>query len=106
MDSMEKIDLSHISFCGFDCSKCPYYYKNVKSLPADTGEKNICKGCMSNNEFRHYKDCHIAMCAQNKGISFCGLCPQFPCSLYSNFTTDAINKIYKIKELLITQNVK
>lgn len=82
---------------------------NLKNSLNDTLKHNtintICYGCKNDSEIKFHKDCNIALCAEKRGISFCGLCPDFPCVFYSNFTTEAIDKIYEIKRKITEKNI-
>jgi len=56
--------------CGVFCGACPSYNKT-------------CSGCASENQKQQRKSkwsCKIRRCCyEEKTISFCGYCPQFPC---------------------------
>lgn len=85
--------------CGFHCSQCPAYIGNIRSeadrnrvsetwnkiygleIPA---EAIRCDGCLkpdSENPFRIGGDCEMRNCVQNRNISHCGFCSEFPCDL-------------------------
>lgn len=61
---METGDLSGLlGRCGFCCGVCP------------TQVKGECSGCDSHN----IGDCFTRDCTEQRGLSFCTLCEQFPC---------------------------
>lgn len=111
------VTLDKYSYCGFSCENCPIYYKNKEKNDSQLDIKNIdekikkefadkiCYGCKEESEIKFHKDCNIALCAEKRGISFCGLCPDFPCVFYSNFTTEAIDRIYEIKKEILEKNI-
>ncbi|WP_319522259.1 DUF3795 domain-containing protein [uncultured Desulfosarcina sp.] len=44
-----------------------------------------CDGCLSDGLFMHCQQCDIRNCAQEKGISGCHQCDDFPCAHIENF---------------------
>ena len=53
-----------IGKCGFYCGSCPDY------------RDKSCSGCRT----AHSKgDCFTFDCVEEKGLDFCGNCPDFPC---------------------------
>ena len=61
-----------IAYCGVDCSVCPDY----------TGSK--CPGCRK-TDWKEDDVCLPVQCCREKGISFCGECPAFPCETMGGF---------------------
>ena len=55
-----------IAYCGVDCSACPDF----------TGAK--CPGCRQ-TVWEAGDECMPVACCREKGIDFCGRCPDFPC---------------------------
>ncbi len=56
----------------------------------------LCQGGCGN------PDCQIRICAKEKGIAACGLCADFPCSLFDDFTQQypfIIENGYRIREI-------
>ena len=67
------------TYCGLDCTNCAWK------------EPCQCNGCVATKGFPfHCKEeaCPVAACAINKGISFCGLCEDFPCQLLTDYSCD------------------
>lgn len=65
-----------IGVCGMICSVC---YRHLK-------KNNPCPGCASDEPGKpaHCRDCDISRCAGEKGLTFCFLCGEFPCSRIRN----------------------
>ena len=65
------------TYCGLDCTDCEFK------------EKYHCKECIVNSGYPfHGGPCEIAVCCQEKKITFCGECPEFPCERLNNFSFD------------------
>ncbi|MBN2239391.1 MAG: DUF3795 domain-containing protein [Dehalococcoidales bacterium] len=69
---MSEID----SRCGLVCADCDYR------------ERTGCGCCIATNGHPFYGECRLAACCQEKGHLHCGLCPDFPCTLLREFSTD------------------
>lgn len=67
----QKIDFTTLTACGECCTGCP---KKAEGL---------CRGCIEADgyvpEWADSGRCKVHECARNHQVSFCGLCPQFPC---------------------------
>ena len=67
-----------ISYCGFDCAKCPAFTRadagDVSGLP----ERPRCEGCRSDGIKIAFCEhlCGIRRCALKKGVTTCGDCLQ------------------------------
>ncbi|MCL1941158.1 MAG: DUF3795 domain-containing protein [Synergistaceae bacterium] len=78
--------------CGLDCFNCSAYEENITEegkkeiseflrIPA---EETPCKGCRDEKghcKFAHDQQCATWDCAQEKGVTFCHECADFPCGL-------------------------
>ena len=83
-----------IAACGNDCSACPRYvshpYEKTEAELRHTAElwmkigyrdhivtkeEIACTGCKSDNWCRY----HVVRCCEEKGISYCSQCAQYPC---------------------------
>ena len=62
--------------CGLICATCEYR------------ERTGCGGCIATNGHPFYGECRLAVCCQEKGHLHCGLCPEFPCELLKEFSSD------------------
>jgi hypothetical protein len=62
--------------CGMNCMVC---YVHLK-------KKKPCEGCLSDdiNKPERCKICKIKTCAQEKGITYCCWCKEFPCKVINN----------------------
>ena len=76
--------------CGLDCFNCPVFEDNI----TDETRKKIsphlhvslkeaaCKGCKpEQGRCRFSQNCATWACTQEKGVSFCFECDEFPCGL-------------------------
>ncbi len=85
-----------IAICGLYCNACsfkvgyeennrahlegiPAHYKRYADRPLQS-----CPGC------RQFKQCGHGFkeCAENHNVSYCGLCPEFPCPRIKDFNND------------------
>lgn len=67
------------SRCGIDCSTCHFM------------KEKICIGCISIEKPFWADNCPIKTCCENKKISCCGNCNEFPCELLQSFAYDKDN---------------
>ncbi|MDO4565085.1 MAG: DUF3795 domain-containing protein [Clostridia bacterium] len=63
------IDETLLGKCGFYCGSCPTY------------AGGNCSGCVAEHQAG---DCYTLDCVQNRGLAFCGECPEFPCETLLN----------------------
>jgi len=63
------------SRCGIVCSACTYR------------ESTGCTGCASIAK-PFWGDCPVKTCCEQKSLSHCGLCGDFPCETLSSFSYD------------------
>jgi len=63
-DPKPAVDPGLLGLCGFYCGSCPSHR---------SGE---CPGCLEAHEDG---DCFTNTCVRQKGLRFCGECPDFPC---------------------------
>ena len=85
---MDKVRLT--APCGLDCFNCPVYEENitaeVKKQVSDvlniTEEETPCKGCRDEKgkcKFAVTGKCATWECVQEKGVTYCYECKDFPC---------------------------
>ncbi len=98
-----------VSPCGLYCGVCAIYIAhrddNIKlkeklvklyqggtpgkgALPNAetlTAEDMRCRGCFSDEQFMHCRQCEIRNCTQAKGYSGCHECSDFPCKFIDDF---------------------
>lgn len=90
-----------MTMCGYKCSLCKAYYKNVQKQDQREGlsdiwgkyydglsvpiEKMICDGCRSTKSDAHIIDsqCPIRSCVVSKKLEGCYECDQYPCEVFS-----------------------
>lgn len=95
--------------CGLDCFHCPVYLAagNEKIKKAVAERLNIplervaCRGCRNERgtiEFLNMTEpCNVYKCIDNKGISFCSDCPDFPCDHLHPYADLASQRPHNIK---------
>ena len=92
--------------CGLYCGACSLYrarhdnnqerleeiLKNMSERWKVKPEEINCDGCLSGGQLMPYcRDCKIRLCAAEKsGVTHCADCPDFPCSLITNFNNDGV----------------
>jgi hypothetical protein len=67
-----------VRFCGADCSACETYQRFLAG--DDSGVVNQETGyrcCWLPESYPRGRDCGIRVCAETRGILFCGACAQF-----------------------------
>jgi hypothetical protein len=85
---MNKITLT--APCGLDCFNCPSYESNIteagkkylSELLKIPIEETPCKGCRDeagNCKFASGNHCSTWDCVQEKGVTYCHECADFPC---------------------------
>ena len=125
-----------VSYCGNYCRKCDWYTGKIKE-PADqllalikkrpeikgwVSEKcdanNFIKGLewLSEAGFCTYtckagsgwSQCPVRKCCENKGLSFCFECADFPCKLWGKWPFDQskIERLNEIKEMGVQEWIK
>ena len=63
--------------CGLSCVTCTYR------------ESTGCGGCIATNGHPFHGECRLAVCCQDRGHLHCGECPEFPCQLLKDFSSNA-----------------
>ena len=64
--------------CGIDCGLCPRFYTEGESR---------CPGCGGPNFNEKHPSCSILNCCfKKKNLESCGLCNEFPCNKYDNYS--------------------
>ncbi len=93
--------------CGLYCGACGAYRSQFdgealreviaikRNVPV---EKLICNGCGLGTEGTLCEGCTIIMCLDEKGLSFCGECPEFEADTCEQFrkAADGYMKVYGI----------
>ena len=87
---MNKIELT--APCGLDCFNCPAFESNiteeyktqVSGFLKIPREETSCKGCRDEKGYCRFatgKHCATWDCVQEKGVTYCYECNDFPCKL-------------------------
>jgi hypothetical protein len=92
-----------IAACGLDCAQCDAYIAtqandmaalaavavkwtteyNAPGLSADNVQ---CDGCMTEGrKVGHCSECQIRMCALERGVANCAVCPDYACDKLAGF---------------------
>jgi predicted RNA-binding Zn-ribbon protein involved in translation (DUF1610 family) len=83
--------------CGLFCSACTFYIgthedpKRLTLLATRMGvseERLRCDGCRSDRRLFYCSNCHMFACAQERGLAFCGECPDSPCPELQAFVAE------------------
>ena len=101
-----------LCFCGQDCSRCLTYLATVnnddefrlKSRRFYRDEFNLdipldklhCLGGRSEDVFCLCKDCPWVKCAEEKGLSACSECAEYPCGPLADYQEKYVNKCNQI----------
>ena len=67
-----------VRFCGADCSSCEAYKRFMAG--SEDWLVNFQTGfrcCWLPKDYAKGRDCEIRICCEEKGIEYCGECPQF-----------------------------
>jgi hypothetical protein len=88
-------EINNFGYCGKDCSNCPNFINSTCS-----GCKFIFLNKTINTLLPECENCKIRFCAEKNGVSFCFLCPKFPCQYFSFLSQEELSKIYDNKKLL------
>ncbi len=106
-----------ISPCGLYCGVCAIYIAHndnniklkerlVSLYKGGTPGKGIlpnseslsiedirCRGCLSDEQFMHCRQCDIRNCTKEKGYTGCHQCNEFPCQHIDNFAMSVGKKV-------------
>ena len=92
-----------LAACGLDCAKCDAYLAtqaNDQAALAELAEKWIkeynapgltaanveCDGCMTEGrKIGHCSECQIRLCAVERGLANCAVCPDYGCEKLLGF---------------------
>jgi Protein of unknown function (DUF3795) len=92
-----------IAACGLDCAQCDAYIatqaddlaalavvaeKWIKeyNAPGLTAENVQCDGCMlEGRKIGHCSECQIRLCALERGMANCAVCPDYACEKLTGF---------------------
>ena len=81
--------------CGLYCGACVIYracHDNNQKRIEGFQNNLYCDGCLSGGRLTEYcQQCAIRLCPSDKqGVTRCSDCPDFPCSLITDFNYDGI----------------
>jgi hypothetical protein len=103
---VKKIEDELLAPCSLYCGVCGIFYadrkddKKLKQKLANAywtkSEKIECNGCFSDKRFFFCKKCKIRQCVQERGISGCHLCQEFPCEKIENYPFKLATEYMKI----------
>lgn len=81
-------DLKLAAVCGLFCPGCVIYIaahetpEKREALARARGwavADMVCEGCRAEVRFSYCQTCTLYACATNRGLDFCGACPDYPC---------------------------
>ena len=61
------------SACGLNCGLCPRYH---------TDGATKCPGCAGEGFSAKHPSCGVLTCSQRRGVEYCCLCEEYPCTRY------------------------
>jgi len=88
--------------CGLFCPSCLIYMASsgdaeavrmVEQLFDMKPEEGYCEGCRSSTRIAYCDTCKMFQCAAEKGLDFCGACPDYPCKDLKAFQSRAPHRI-------------
>jgi len=105
-----------VSACGLYCGACGIYLATQENetekivqyamVLNQTYEETLCDGCNSKRKSFHCSNkCTFIDCKQQKGVTFCCDCDEFPCNALNEFKSkmphriDIINSQKRLKEI-------
>ncbi len=84
-----------VAFCGLFCESCGVYIATMKNdeneleriaqMMKTSKEEIPCKGCKSKVLSPHCRICEFRSCAENRQLSNCEECKDFPCEKLTEF---------------------
>ena len=83
--------------CGLFCPACTFYIgthedpARLDRLATSFGTSRdmlLCDGCRSDRRLFYCKDCHMSICAAERGYSYCAECPDQPCPQLQTFVAE------------------
>lgn len=95
--------LTLIAACGLDCAKCDAYiatqaddqdalvalaekWTREYNAPGLTAANVQCDGCMAGGrKIGHCSECQIRLCAIERGMANCAVCPDYACEKLLGF---------------------
>jgi hypothetical protein len=91
-----KPDYNLVSACGLYCGSCGIYLATHENdtekllqyalVLNQSFDETQCDGCGAERKSAHCKTiCTFINCTSEKGIEFCGECPEFPCKVLTDF---------------------
>ncbi len=102
MKKLKKIDLrpdkETAAVCGLFCPACTIYIGTREDparlrFLAKRFEKPVealrCEGCRADQRSYYCRTCIFIKCAADKGVDFCGDCPDYPCDDLKEFQSQA-----------------
>ncbi len=96
-DSLASTPPAKAAVCGLFCSACTFYIgthedpARIDRMAATFGvsrEVLLCDGCRGDRRLYYCRDCYMPICAADRGLSFCGECPDCPCSELEAFVQE------------------
>ena len=101
------------SYCGVFCKSCPLYIgtteepERLELLAAMMDKKTEdlkCHGCRSDTVSYYCADCRLKNCAENRDLSNCRQCGEYPCSSLKEFQAEMPHRAELWDSLDILEN--
>ncbi|MBU1239159.1 DUF3795 domain-containing protein [Myxococcota bacterium] len=93
------------ALCGIDCFNCELYVDNITDamrqriaplIKGDTAQIS-CAGCRQSGCLLLKQECATKKCAQERGVTFCSDCTDFPCEKFTPSTDGADRRPHNLK---------
>jgi hypothetical protein len=93
-----------VAACGLYCGSCGIYLATKESdsekllqyalVLNQSFDETLCEGCRAEKKSAYCsKMCLFLECTFEKGIEFCGTCPQFPCKELADFQSGMPHRV-------------
>lgn len=85
---------SRAAVCGLSCDVCAVYIatredpnrlQRIATAKGLSLSETSCDGCRSENRYGPCATCFMTRCATERGVAFCGDCPENPCNELRQF---------------------
>ena len=103
-------DKNLVAVCGLYCGSCGIYLATQENnkekllkyalVLNQSLNETLCDGCRAARKSAHCsRMCSFFTCIQNKGIEFCGACPEFPCKVLTDFQSRMPHRVEILESL-------
>jgi len=105
------LNINLVSLCGLYCGSCGIYLATEENdtekllqyaiVLNQSFSETFCDGCRADRKSAHCSCmCSFIKCTSERGIEFCGACPEFPCKELTDFQSKMPHRV----EIMESQN--